>query len=147
MRKPNPEVVSPTIFIGLGGTGHAVLTRLRRIFYTRYRLPELPVTRFIWMDTDVDGLQGERPDVVDQRIQMQRGESAIDLSVRAPALKSLYDNSRTTSTSSSGSTQSFTTSATRFCRRGRARSGRSGGTPSGRTTRPWPASWNSPGGT
>lgn len=45
--------IKPTVFIGLGGTGSQVLTRLRGRFYERYNLPKgYPCMSFLWFDFD-----------------------------------------------------------------------------------------------
>ena len=44
-----------TIYIGLGGTGKDILLRIRRWTYEKWRVPSLPFTRFIWVDTDTNG--------------------------------------------------------------------------------------------
>lgn len=45
---------TPTLIIGLGGTGAEVLARLRDRFYSTFGpLDRLPVVRYLWLDTDV----------------------------------------------------------------------------------------------
>jgi len=44
--------VSPTLFMGLGGSGKEVLMRLRRLFYSNNRITGLPIHSYFWIDTD-----------------------------------------------------------------------------------------------
>lgn len=47
------NTVTPTVVIGLGGTGGNVLIRLRRRFVERYgALSKIPVVSYLWLDTD-----------------------------------------------------------------------------------------------
>jgi hypothetical protein len=45
-------VLFPALVIGVGGTGLAVLTTLRRILLDRFRRPTLPHLRWLFIDTD-----------------------------------------------------------------------------------------------
>ncbi|MBN2055445.1 hypothetical protein JW905_11015 [bacterium] len=44
--------VNPTLLIGLGGTGKEVLTRIRRMFFERYKITGFPIVKYLWIDTD-----------------------------------------------------------------------------------------------
>lgn len=45
----------PTIFVGIGGTGAEILSRLRRLIVDSYgSLEQLPIVSFLWVDTDKD---------------------------------------------------------------------------------------------
>ena len=44
--------IRPTVLIGLGGSGKEVLMRLRRLFYERHGTVGLPITQYLWFDTD-----------------------------------------------------------------------------------------------
>lgn len=45
---------SPTLIIGLGGTGAEVLARVRDRFYSTFgALEDYPVVRYLWLDTDI----------------------------------------------------------------------------------------------
>ncbi len=83
--------VVPTLFVGLGGSGKEVLLRIRRRFFTKYRVPRLPMTRFLWLDTDAEcvGISRE-PDVVDRRIEFEADE-IVNLSVKPQTLTNLYN--------------------------------------------------------
>ena len=60
-RKTQKINVSPTLFIGLGGSGKETLMRLRRSFYTNMRETGLPIHEYLWIDTDPS-----RQDIRDQ---------------------------------------------------------------------------------
>ena len=48
-----PADVSPTIIIGLGGTGKEVLLRIRRLFYEKYgNLDRFPIVSYLLMDAE-----------------------------------------------------------------------------------------------
>lgn len=56
--------VSPTLFIGIGGTGKEVLLRLRRLVVERYgSLAALPFMQFVHMDTDTTAAAKEQYDL------------------------------------------------------------------------------------
>ena len=86
--------VVPTLFVGLGGSGKEVLLRIRRRFFTKYRVPRLPMTRFLWLDTDAEcvGISRE-PDVVDRRIEFEADE-IVNLSVKPQTLTNLLQPHR-----------------------------------------------------
>ena len=87
------SIIIPTIFIGVGGTGKEVLLRIRRRLYTKYRVKKLPVTRFIWMDTDANGIR-RTPDCVDKMVDLDSDER-IALEIPSSDLKNIYNNSKT----------------------------------------------------
>ena len=82
--------VRPTIFIGVGGTGKEVLLRLRRILYEKYRAPGLPITSYLWVDTDISsaGLKKDR-DVIDTKIQFLETEK-LSLAVSESQMAHYY---------------------------------------------------------
>ncbi len=51
--------ISPTLIIGLGGSGRKVCERLRRLFFTRFREPGLPVVDYLYIDTDPEDAAGQ----------------------------------------------------------------------------------------
>ena len=65
----------PTLYVGLGGTGKDVLLRLRWWIFDKWRRPSLPFTKFLWLDTDVQGtMPGEIPEVIQERINFGQEE-------------------------------------------------------------------------
>jgi len=69
--------VTPTIIIGLGGTGKEILSRIRRFFFERYKIKGFPIIRYLWIDTD-PGFQVVRQqgadDFINKQIQFQNEE-------------------------------------------------------------------------
>jgi hypothetical protein len=78
--------VRPTLFIGLGGTGKEILLRVRRSFYEKWKIPGLPITGYLWFDTDPRDVTvaGEQLDELDQLLKFQQHEK---LSLLAGAVK------------------------------------------------------------
>lgn len=93
--------LSPTLLIGLGGTGKDVLLRVRRRFFERYgRRADgalgFPIVGYLALDTDpgaFDRLEGEGPsDFVLRNIQFKRGGTpeAIDCTVEPRQLEDYF---------------------------------------------------------
>lgn len=74
--------ISPTLFIGLGGTGKEVLLRLRRKFYERIGRSGLPCTSYLWLDTDTRDVMalGEKVDEIYQTVTFSPQEEVALLS-------------------------------------------------------------------
>ncbi len=85
--------VRPTLVIGLGGSGKEVLLRLRRLFYERHRRVGLPITRYLWIDTDIRdiNIRGVAWDDLEPAARL-RPEEQIDLRVMPEQLDELYRN-------------------------------------------------------
>ena len=76
MAQQAKEAVRPTLFIGLGGTGKEILLRMRRRFYEKWRVTGLPITGYIWIDTDSRDVlaQGEKLDAIDAELKFESHE-------------------------------------------------------------------------
>ena len=85
--------IRPTVLIGLGGTGKEVLRRLRRMFYEKYRMVGLPVTEYLWFDTDIRNIDIMRndTDLLDRRIDFSAREK-IDGRVMPQELEGYRNN-------------------------------------------------------
>ncbi len=86
-KKLEYKKVSPTLLIGLGGTGKEVLLRLRRRLVTTYgSLDELPFLRFLHCDTDQTRKAREQYDVKQEDDPLWdsvrfRGSEIVNLSI------------------------------------------------------------------
>ncbi len=69
--------ITPTLFIGLGGTGMEVLTAVRRMFYERYGRFEVPCIEYLHVDTDRRQKRSKffPPDHIADAIALRPGES------------------------------------------------------------------------
>ena len=74
------QSLTPTLIIGLGGSGQQVISRLRRFFYEKYGRPELPIVEFLWFDTDINDLVNKNHDVIDALVQLGP-EEKIDATI------------------------------------------------------------------
>ena len=85
--------VRPTLFIGLGGSGKETLLRLHRLFYERHRQVGLPISRYLWFDTDIRdvNIRGEQWDDIEPAARFTPQES-IDMRVEPQQLDELYRN-------------------------------------------------------
>jgi hypothetical protein len=85
--------VRPTLLIGLGGSGKEVILRLRRLFYERHRRVGLPITRYLWFDTDIrdSNIRGQAWDDLEPAARLTPDEQ-VDLRVMPDQLDHLYRN-------------------------------------------------------
>lgn len=92
-RQAHDVNVSPTLFIGLGGSGKEVLMRLRRLFYTNMRQIGLPICEYLWIDTDprVQNIMGQDYDVISSKLYLPNTD-IIDAQVSGNELTEYYDN-------------------------------------------------------
>ncbi|MEK7813644.1 MAG: tubulin-like doman-containing protein, partial [Candidatus Desantisbacteria bacterium] len=75
--------LSPTVIIGLGGTGKEVMLRLRKKFFEKYgSLSAFPIVSYIFMDTDTTNkfLTTEAKDIISPQIEFEQDE-VIDASI------------------------------------------------------------------
>lgn len=73
------QSLTPTLIIGLGGSGKRVITELRKMFYEKYKTPTIPIVDYLYFDTDTGDITGgttkidaiaelEKKDVIDATI-------------------------------------------------------------------------------
>ncbi len=87
------KLVSPTLLIGLGGTGKEVLLRLRRLVVERYgSLSNLPFVQYLHLDTDATAASREQYDLRQQddplysKVRLSPAER-VDLSIEGGTAK------------------------------------------------------------
>jgi len=85
------QAITPTLFIGIGGSGKKVLYQLRRLYYEKYAIPALPIMKFIYFDTDVNDLTTTDPDTIDTAIELDNSD-IIDASIRQDQFENLMVN-------------------------------------------------------
>jgi len=85
------QKITPTLFIGLGGSGKRVLYQLRRLYFEKYGIPALPIMRFIYFDTDVNDLTTSDPDMIDVSIELDKSD-IIDATIRQDEFDHLIKN-------------------------------------------------------
>lgn len=85
--------VSPTLIIGLGGSGKEVLMRLRRLFYTNIREVGLPINQYLWIDTDPQrqDIQGHDYDEISSALYFPETD-IIDAQVNPKDLKNYFSH-------------------------------------------------------
>jgi hypothetical protein len=83
--------VRPTIYIGLGGSGMEVLSRLRKLHFFRFGKVGLPCMRYLWLDTDDTAMLDGRKDAKIKDL-LFRDEEFIDLSVPDEDFKDIISN-------------------------------------------------------
>ena len=85
--------VSPTLFIGLGGSGKEVLMRLRRLFYTNIREIGLPINQYLWIDTDIrrQNIQKQDYDPISDSLYFPQTDT-IDVQVLNDQLEEYFDH-------------------------------------------------------
>ncbi len=71
--------ITPTLFIGLGGTGMEVLTGVRRLFFERYGRFEVPCLEYLYIDTDRRQSRSRfyPPDHISDAIGFRPGETVF----------------------------------------------------------------------
>ncbi|MBU0700941.1 tubulin-like doman-containing protein [bacterium] len=77
--------LSPTVLIGLGGTGKEVLLRLRKKFFEKYgSLDKFPIVSYVFIDTDTTNkfLTTETRDIVSPQIEFDQNEM-VDASIES----------------------------------------------------------------
>jgi len=86
--------VSPTLIIGLGGSGKEVLMRLRKLFYTNTRSTGLPIIEYLWIDTDIrrQDIMGKDYDAISNQLYLPESD-IIDATVEPKAVREYFDRS------------------------------------------------------
>ncbi|HAJ80535.1 MAG TPA: hypothetical protein DCO75_12290 [Fibrobacteres bacterium] len=84
------QKMTPTLLIGLGGSGKEVLSRLRRMFYEKYGVVSFPIIEYLWFDTDTGDIVQKARDAIDARVQMKR-EDIVDASINQEVFEDMMD--------------------------------------------------------
>ena len=84
--------ISPTLVIGLGGSGNKVCERLRRLFFTKFREPGLPVVDYLYIDTDPKDAAGrEGRDAIQDAIEFT-AEDMVRVDISPPEVGHIFRN-------------------------------------------------------
>ena len=84
--------ISPTLIIGLGGSGKKVCERLRRLFFTKFREPGLPVVDYLYIDTDPKDAAGrEGWDVIQEKIAFN-AEDMVGVDIKPSEVGHIFRN-------------------------------------------------------
>lgn len=86
--------MTPTIIIGLGSTGKAVLLKIRKMIVEKYgALDQLPIISFLLIDTDANNLksQPQRERINNQNISL-RDEEKVHASINEADAKEILDS-------------------------------------------------------
>jgi Tubulin like len=87
--------VTPTILIGLGGTGKEVLLRLRRRFYEKYNFFGFPTMAYLWLDTDTQNtdIDGQELDHIMESVLFRQDE-CVNAEIPSSAFTEYFRNQR-----------------------------------------------------
>ncbi len=88
--------ITPTLFVGLGGTGLEILLGVRRLFHERYGTHEVPCINYLWIDTQAKQRTSNYypPDHIAQKIAFQEGE-VLFAEVPKSAVKEYFEHPET----------------------------------------------------
>ncbi|MFH2044809.1 MAG: tubulin-like doman-containing protein [Pseudomonadota bacterium] len=84
--------ISPTLIIGLGGSGKEVLMRLRRLFYMDTKTTGLPIIEYLWIDTDPrrQDISGKDYDAISKKLYFESPE-IIDAEVQPDEINHYFN--------------------------------------------------------
>ncbi len=85
--------ITPTLLIGLGGTGQSVLFDVRRRIVSRFNsLESMPLVKFVAIDTDVQGATfGHEMEEMEEDIRLRAEEEYIHCEVPADTVSHIRD--------------------------------------------------------
>ncbi|MDY7034031.1 MAG: tubulin-like doman-containing protein, partial [Thermodesulfobacteriota bacterium] len=92
-RRDQTKEISPTIIIGMGGTGKEVLLRLRQRFLEKYDTVGFPAIGYLWIDTDMRdiNIDGKPIDYLDQEARFAPVD-CIDAQVPGNLFQTYFNN-------------------------------------------------------